>query len=613
MDKSLAVLSDVTIFQKYARFIPELNRRESWDEIVDRWTTMMINRYPYLQMEIESVSNKWVRPKLVLPSMRALQFAGKPIERNPVRQYNCCYQPANCIEVFRETMFLLLSGVGVGYSVQMHHVAQLPEVVSPNNHVRYMIQDSIEGWSDAVKVLFEAYYLGAPKPLWDFSEIRPQGVRLKVSGGKAPGPKPLARSLAAIERILKSSIGKRLEPIQVHDILCHIAVAVLSGGIRRSAMIACFSPEDDAMSNCKAGEWWVKNPQRGKANNSMVFLRNSLTRERFDAYWSVVKRTKSGEPGLIVTNSLESLYNPCVEASLEANQFCNLCEINGAAAESQEHLESMVAAAALIGTLQAGFTDFHYLRPVWRETTEKDALLGVSLTGIASMRKDLDLERAANVAVSVNRNIAEQIGIKPAARVTCVKPSGSTSLVMGTCSGVHGWHDKFYARRMRMTKVEALYGYLVRRMPELIEDSVYDETDAVITLPVKIPEGGLTIAESAIDFLERVKKVHSTWIKGGHVRGTNTHNVSATVVIDEHEWDVVGNWLFDNKDYYAGMSVLPKTDHTYQQMPHESITEERYSEIMALVRNLDLTQAIEVEDSTDRNDQVACSGGACLI
>jgi ribonucleoside-triphosphate reductase len=613
MDKSLAVLSDVTIFQKYSRYMPEFNRRENWDEIVNRWSTMLINRYPYLQDEIESVSNKYVRNKLVLPSMRALQFAGKPIERNPVRQYNCCYQPVNCVEAFKETMFLLLSGVGVGYSVQMHHVEQLPVVVGPNNYVRYVIQDSIEGWSDAIEALFEAYYFGAPKPIWDFSEIRPQGARLKVSGGKAPGPKPLAKALAAIEKILKSSVNKKLTSLQVHDSLCHIAVAVLSGGIRRSAMIACFSPEDDEMSNCKAGEWWVKNPQRGKANNSMVFLRSSLTRERFDAYWNVVKKTKSGEPGIIITNSLESLYNPCVEASLEANQFCNLCEVNAAAAETQEHLEGMVAAAALIGTLQAGFTDFHYLRPVWRETTEKDALLGVSLTGIASMNNNLDLERAAGVAVSVNKHIASQIGINPAARVTCVKPSGSTSLVMGTSSGVHGWHDKFYIRRMRMNKMEALYGYLVRRMPELIEDSVYDETDAVISLPVKIPSNGQTQEEPAVDFLERVKRVHRTWIKGGHIRGINSHNVSATVVIDEHEWDEVGDWLFNNKDCYAGMSVLPKSDHTYQQMPHESISEDKYNEMMNLVRKLDLTQAVEKDDNTDRSDQVACAGGACLI
>lgn len=613
MDRSLAVLSDVTIFQKYARYIPGLNRRENWDEILKRWTIMMVNKYPDLQDKIESVVSEFVKPKKVLMSMRGLQFAGKAIERNPSRLYNCSYTTVNTVEVFSEVMFLLLSGCGVGYSVQMHHVAQLPPVLGPRNHVRHMIADSIEGWSDAVKALVEAYFYGKPKPIFDYSEIRLAGTRLKVSGGKAPGAKPLAKCLAAIERILKKATGRWLRPIEVHDILCLEAVAVLSGGIRRSAMIALFSPDDKAMAECKMGEWWIKNPQRGKANNSAVFMRDEITREMFNTWWDTVKASRCGEPGLVFTNHPDWGVNPCCEIALKPNNFCNLCEVNISAAESQEQLESMVAAAAFLGTLQAGFTDFHYLRPIWRETTEEDALLGVSLTGIAGMKKDLDLEAAARVAVSVNIQTAKEIGIKPAKRVTCVKPSGTTSLVMGTSSGVHPWHSQHYIRRIRLNKMEPLYAYLNRRIPELLEDSVYDTTDAVLSLPVKAIENGVMRSESALDFLERVKMVHQTWIKAGHIDGENTHNCSATVSIGDDEWTVVGNWMWDNRDSYTGLSVIPRDVGTYSQTPFEECSEEKYLEMMDKVRGLDLTQVIETDDMTALNDNIACAGGACLI
>lgn len=613
MERSLAVLSEVTIFQKYARFLPDEGRRETWDEILDRWTTMMVAKYPYLQDEIESVVGEWVKPKKVLMSMRGLQFAGKPIERNPARSFNCSYTLANTPDVFPETMFLLLSGTGVGYSVQTQHVAQLPPILGPRNHTRYLIQDSIEGWSDAVKVLVEAYFYGKPKPIFDPSEIRPAGTRLKVSGGKAPGPKPLMKMLAQVEKILKKATGRWLRPIEVHDMLCHIAVAVLSGGIRRSAMIALFSPDDKAMAECKSGEWWVKNAQRGKANNSMVFLRSELTRDAFDAWWDTVKASRCGEPGIVITNDRDWGFNPCVEASLRPWTFCNLTEVNGSAATSQEELEKMVAAAAFIGTLQAGFTDFHYLRPVWRENTEEDALLGVSLTGIAGMMPGLDMEKAARVAVSVNERVAKEIGIKPAKRVTNVKPAGTTSLVMGTSSGIHAWHAPYYIRRIRMNKMEPLYAYLVRRMPELVEDSVYDASDAVLSLPVKATEGGAMRSESAVELLERVKRVYETWVKGGHRDGVNTHNISCTVSVGDDEWGAVNEWLWTNRDCYAGMSILPRDGGSYRQAPFEDCSEEKYLEMAEKVRGLDLMQVVEVDDITSLNDNIACAGGACSI
>jgi len=613
VNKSLALLSEITVFQKYARYITDENRRETWDEIVNRWQTMMVSRYPYLQTDIESVVSNFIKPKLVLPSMRGLQFAGRAIERNEVRLFNCSFMIANSIEVFSEAMFLLLSGCGVGYSVQVQHVEQLPEVVEPNKWVKYVVADSVEGWSDAVKALVEAYFLGKVRPIFDYSEIRPEGARLKVSGGRAPGPKPLARTLATIERIFKKAAGRKLKPVEVHSVLCHIAVAVLSGGIRRSAMIALFSPEDADMATCKSGEWWVKNPQFGKANNSMVFLRSDLNRDKFNRWWSTVKAARSGEPGIYLTDNLDWGINPCAEIGLRNMQVCNLTEVSASAAGSQEQLEAMVTAAAFIGTLQAGFTSFHYLRPEWRETTEKEALLGVSMTGIAGIKPDLDLERAASVAVSVNRKYAEAIGINPAARVTCVKPSGTTSLVMGTSSGIHGFHAPYYIRRMRINKTDALYAYLNRRIPELIEDDVVSPTDAVLSVPVKAPDGVVYSTESALSFLERVKKVQQQWVRGGHISGEGRHNVSATVSVGENEWDQVGSWMFENKDYYAGLSVLPREDHTYKQTPFEACSEEKFLEMTELVRGVDLSQVVEVDDKTNLSENVACMGGACLI
>ena len=419
--------------------------------------------------------------------------------------------------------------------------------------------------------------------------------------------------MVAIERIFKKATGRWLRPIEAHDVLCHIAVCVLSGGIRRSAMIACFSPEDEAMATCKSGEWWIKNSQRGKSNNSMVFIRDEISREQFDAFWAVVQANKCGEPGIILSNSRESLYNPCVEASLRAFSFCNLCEIDASAATDQKHLEDMVEAAAFIGTLQAGFTNFHYLRPIWRETTEEDALLGVSLTGIAGMKDGLDLSAAARVAVSVNEYYAKEIGIKPAARVTCCKPAGSTSLVMGSSSGVHPWHSEYYIRRIRVNKMEPLCSYLMRRIPELIEDSVYDETDAVISLPVKAVEGAITRKETALDFLERVKRIQNTWVKGGHRRGENTHNVSATVTVKDGEWSIVADWMWNNRDCYAGLSILPEDCGTYQQLPFEEISEEKYLAIVEKVRGLDLTQVEEAIDNTNLSGELSCAGGACMV
>ena len=382
------ILSDITVHMKYAKYIPELNRRETWKELVMRNEEMHIKKYPQLKEEINK-AYEYVYSKKVLPSMRSLQFSGKPIEISPNRLYNCSYLPIDHIDSFSETMFLLLSGCGVGYSVQQHHVRKLPHVTKPfeKRYRRFVIGDSIEGWADAVKVLMESYLGGKKKSAvkFDYSDIRPKGARLVTSGGKAPGPQPLKECLIKVQGILDDkNDGDNLTSLNVHDIVCHIADAVLAGGIRRAALISLFSAYDEEMISCKAGNWWELNPQRGRANNSAVLMRHKITKKFFMNLWKRVEASGAGEPGIYFNNDKDWGTNPCCEIALRPYQFCNLCEVNVSDIESQEDYETRVRIASFIGTLQAGYTDFHYLREIWKETTEKDALIGVSMTGIGS-------------------------------------------------------------------------------------------------------------------------------------------------------------------------------------------------------------------------------------
>lgn len=532
---TLEILSDITVYNKYAKYIPSQNRREDWNEIVTRNMEMHLKKFPQLTTEIEEVY-EYVYNKKILPSMRSMQFAGKSIEINPTRLYNCCYLPINDYRSFSETMFLLLGGTGVGYSVQKHHIDQLPEIHKPTRFRRFLIGDSIEGWADAVKALMKSYFGKASKPVFDFSDIRAKGALLVTAGGKAPGPEPLKECLFKIELILeRRNNGEKLSPIECHDILCHIANAVLAGGIRRAAMIAGFSLDDEEMLTCKFGNWWELNEQRGRANNSVILLRHELNKEVFKNLWSKIEASGSGEPGFYLSNDKEWFTNPCCEIALRPYQFCNLCEVNVSDVESQEDLNNRVKAAAFIGTLQASYTNFHYLRDIWKRTTEKDALIGVGMTGIGSGKVlDLNTSEAADIVKQENIRVSSLIGINSAARTTCIKPSGTSSLVLGTASGIHAWHAPFYLRRMRLGKNEALYTYLSIYHPELIEDDFFrSTTQAIIHIPVKAPEGSIIRTESAIHLLERVKLFSDNWIKQGHKDGSNTHNVSATISIDK--------------------------------------------------------------------------------
>jgi len=617
MEISNKILSDITVYMKYAKYSPDLERRETWDELVDRNRDMHIERYPKLRKEIME-AYEYVYAKKVLPSMRSLQFGGKPIEISPNRIYNCAYLPIDDYRAFGETMFLLLGGTGVGYSVQKHHVEKLPEIRKPNldRTRRFLIADSIEGWADAVKALVKSYFQGTSKLKFDFSDIRPKGARLVTSGGKAPGPQPLKECLIKVQGILDAKHdGESLSPIEVHDMVCHIADAVLAGGIRRAALISLFSADDEDMIACKSGNWWETNPQRGRANNSAALMRHKLTKSFFMNLWKRVELSGAGEPGIYLTNDKDWGTNPCCEIALRPFQFCNLCEVNASDIESQQDFEDRVKAAAFIGTLQAGYTEFHYLRPIWQRTTEKDALIGVSMTGIGSGTVlGYDMTAAAEIVKTENSRVAKILGINESARTTTVKPAGTTSLALGTSSGIHAWHNDYYIRRVRVGKNEAIYTYLATNHPELIEDEYFRPHDtAVISIPQKAPKGAIMRTESPFALLDRIKKVHLDWINPGHRTGNNTHNVSATVSLKAEEWDMAGDWMWQNRQHYNGLSVLPYDGGTYVQAPFEDCTESTYNEMMLTLKDIDLSKIVELSDDTDLSGELACAGGACEI
>ena len=951
LNKSQKLLSDIAVFNKYARYRPDLGRRETWSEITDRFLAHMLKKYCGEDIEKQFKETKTlpkdnnmavsimeygqlIYDKKVVPSMRMMQFAGPALEKNESRGYNCYYHELSNVTALYETMFLLLGGTGVGYSVQRHHVEQLPPVRKPIAEKKFVISDDIEGWSDAVKALIKAY-LGVTKykPRFDFSSIRDKGELLITSGGKAPGAGPLRVCLAKIEALLEGiEEGKQLKPIEVHDIQCHIADAVLAGGIRRAALISLFSIDDEEMMTCKAGNWWESNPQRGRANNSVVIDRNTITEEQFTKVLKATEASSSGEPGIFVTNDVNLGTNPCQpewatvmtpngistigevnigdkiwsgsnwttivnkwstgikqvneydtpsgrfvgtsnhrvvsegekvevgtasridvaigdvaepinispidvmdglvigdgsvhkasnnlvflyvgekdqdyfkvdwlkplfkrhrpglketaweiettvtsgelpktyereiperflkggkskmisfllglfsangtvtanrvqykcssrklanqvqdmlsylgmrsslvinkpkttsfdngnylckesydiilynsseefmnvvgflqdykneksvrsttpryphseirstteigefevfdltvddpthtywtggllvsncgEISLNSNQFCNLSSVNGGTVKDQADFNKRVRAAAFFGTLQAGFTDFHYLKSRTKRATEKEYLLGVSITGIANTGMgDIDLTEAAHFAKLINRLTAREIGIKPAARVTTVKPEGTTSTVLGVSSGIHAWHSKYYIRNIQCKIGDDLYNFFKENHPQLITHMTQNPGSAVIGCPIKAPDSAiLREDETALEFLERVKRFNIEWVREGHRSGANHNNVSCTVNVREDEWDEVIEWMWDNIDYYGGISLLPYDNGTYENAPFMECSKEEYEEAMSNMEGVDLTQIKEDHDNTDLAGELACSADGCVL
>lgn len=658
MDKK--ALSDITVFNKYAKYLAEKSRRENYVEISHRNRDMHIRKFPQLADQIRRVYESFVDKKKILPSMRSMQFGGRPIELAENRIFNCAYFPIEHTRAYAELMFLLLGGTGAGYSVQRRHTTQMPKVKAPESdgEYKFQIQDSIIGWADAIKVVAKAFLKAGTLPVFDYRDIREKGTDLITTGGKAPGPEPLRQCIENITAIFRNAVGRRLRPIEVHDICCLIADSVRAGGIRRAAMIALFDRDDQEMLKCKSPitltdwtilseekrlvnftddynvnrtkqlqgwefdflkqtgtfPWGVVYPARARANNSAVLPRGEVSEEEFRALMQVIEASNCGEPGIYWTNNTDWGTNPCCEIALRPYQMCNLTTINVSSIQSQEDFNAAAEAAAFIGTLQAGYTDFHYLNPKWRITCEEDALLGVSMTGIASGNIDhLNKRAAASAAVQMNKDVAAAIGINPAARITTVKPEGTSSLVLGTSSGIHSWHADYYIRRMRAGKDEALAQYMAQVVPQLVEQDLYDPNQVVLSFPQKAPEGAVTRHETMEEFLERVKDISQNWVHSGHIKGDNRHNVSCTVSVKHHEWADLADWMWAHRDSYNGISVLPFFGSSdYPQAPFEDITKEQYEAMLPMLEGINISHIIEMDGSEiDLAGEAACAGGVC--
>lgn len=619
MNPSNKLLSDIVAFRSYAKYLPHLQRRESMEETINRCMTMHLDKFPKLSKDIIKAFGK-VHDYEVMPSMRGLQFGNSGIDTNNIRQYNCSYTVADNPRMFGEVFFILLSGAGVGFSVVKEQVNRLPVIKKPKEEGVFKVHDSIEGWAQTIDLLMDAYFYNRVRPIFDFSAIRPKGTRLGSTGAKAPGPEPLKAMLTTVEHKLKEAIGRKLRPIEVHDIICIISEAVLAGGLRRSSLISLFSKDDTEMLNAKKGEWWVSHPWRARANNSVMLHRDTTTKEEFDFIYSITQQSGSGEPGFFWTSDSSNYMgcNPCGEVALNPNQMCNLTSVNQTGISTKNELLSRVYSATLIGTLQASYTSFPYVRDIWRETTEKEALLGVSFTGIADSQNVIPaewLEEAALYAVEVNEKYAKKIGINPAARITTVKPEGSCSAVVGSSSGIHARHSPYYLRRIRISKNDSLASYLNHTIPNLMEDDKFAANTVVVTIPQESPKRAIIRKEeTALTLFDRILLYDNYWVTPGHRSGVNRNNVSATISVRPEEWEALREEMWNHRFEYTGVSLLPFDDHTYIQAPFEDCTKEEFEKLSSYISDkIDLRNVMENEDNTVRQEIVACSGGACEV
>jgi ribonucleoside-diphosphate reductase alpha chain len=604
---ALQELQNYTFVSKYARWLEDKNRRETWKEAVDRVRNMMHIKYDAFGV---SGDIDWaydiMHKKKVLGSQRALQFGGEPILKRHAKIYNCTSSYCDRLRFFQECFWLLLCGSGTGFSVQKHHVAKLPTLEHDppaEEGQKYIVEDSIEGWSDALGVLLSSYF---SKPIeefkqyknsyvvFDYSQIRTKGSSLSSGVGKAPGFEPLAKGLEKIRALLDRCISngqKKLRPIDAYDIVMFSSDAVLSGGVRRSASLALFSADDDEMAKAKTGNWYIENPQRARSNNSALLLKEETTFEEFSQLMESVK--EFGEPGFIWSDSTEMTFNPCVEVGMwpvdeesgkSGWQGCNLSTINCSSVVDEEDFYERCRAAAIIGTLQAGFTDLDYLGDISKKIFEREALLGVSLTGIME-KHDLVLtekvlKNGAKIAVETNKEFAAKLNINQAARVTCLKPEGTSSSMLGTSSGIHPHHAKRYIRHVQANVLEAPYQHFKKVNPQACEKSSWsaNNTDEVIKFPIEVPDGAkLKNQLPAIEMLAIVKDTQKNWVYSGKNRSLCTqqylsHNVSNTVTVKPDEWDEVKKYIYQNRKYFAGISLIPQSgDKDYPQAPFTTV------------------------------------------
>lgn len=612
---SVRALQDYTFVSKYARYNEDQKRRETWTESIERVRDMHLRKYPQISKEIQWAFEQ-SRQKRALGSQRALQFGGKPIEKKNARIYNCIASYCDRLRFFQECFWLLLCGCGTGFSVQRHHIEKLPDFspmwtdlhecrreddgrVLPQKV--YAIPDTIEGWADALGVLMSSFCGEGDFPeyegydvIFDYSLIRKEGSRLSSSSGKAPGPKPLMNALEKVRTLIHKCLAtgqKRLRSIDAYDLIMHASDAVLSGGVRRSATICLFSPDDMEMAKSKTGNWRFENPQRGRSNNSALLVRDKTTKEEFKTLMSFVR--EFGEPGFVWSDSTELMVNPCVEigmycyckiTGLSGWQACNLCEINGKKCKTEQDFAIAAKAAAIIGTCQAGYTDLSYLGETSKSILEQEALMGVSITGMMDNPEILfnpKLQRKmARLILKVNEEIAEKIGINKCARATCVKPAGTTSCILGTASGIHAHHASRYIRRSQANHLEPPLQYFKKENPIAVEPSVWsaNKTDEVISFCIEVPKGAKTKNDiNALHLLQYVKLTQKNWVTAGRrldlcSKDWLSHNVSNTITVKEDEWGPVTDYIYVNRQYFAGISLLPITgDKDYPQAPFTAI------------------------------------------
>ncbi len=652
-------VSDYIHFDKYAKFREEWNRREVYLETIDRTEGMHLQKFAHIPGLAEEI--RWAfdraREQRVLPSMRSMQFGGAAILQNNNRIYNCSFTPIDRPRAFSEALFLLLCGCGVGFSVQYDHVDKLPalKTINDNNVLHHTVEDTIEGWADALNALINSYIRGYYVE-FNYSKIRPVGSPLKTSGGKAPGHLPLKRALEAIRGVLAGAAGRKLRPIECYDMLCFAAEAVLSGGIRRSAMLCLFSLEDAEMMYAKTGRWLEKYPWRQNSNNSVMLKRDEVKKKQFKRIFQMTKEW--GEPGFYFCADLDHGSNPCVEigmdpklvvndetrpliakklgddaaASLEDGQtfsgwaFCNLCELNGAKFKNHEDFFVAAKAGTIIGTLQAAYTDMPYLGWVSEVIAERDALLGIGITGMLDapqVTTNPEYQRAvADMVKRWNAALADRIGIRPAARTTCIKPSGTTSLELGcVASGHHPHHAHRFIRRVTANERQAVFQRFRSVNPHMCVRK--PNGDWVVEFPIQAPDWAITKDEvSAIDFLEMVKSTQINWVREGTARTETspglTHNVSNTVTVKPHEWDAVADYIWESRYFFTGVALLAASgDKDFAFAPHEAVTtdadEARWNHLVANYQPVDYTQIVENEELPNFMAESACAAGQCLI
>jgi ribonucleoside-triphosphate reductase (thioredoxin) len=614
-------------FSRYSRWLEDEGRRETWSEIVDRYCSWMAHH-----VKLENKDHMWLELRNaiedleVMPSMRCMMTAGPALDRTHVAGYNCAYLVVDSLRSFDETMYILMCGTGVGFSVEKKYVDRLPEVAPAieGDQPTVTVPDSKEGWAVSLRHIIDYLFTGYT-PTWDTSKVRPAGARLKTFGGRASGPGPLEELFAYVSEVVGKARGRKLTPLECHDIMCKIAEVVVVGGVRRSAMISLSDLGDDQMRFAKHGAWWDGNPQRGLSNNSAIYLGKPGTSE-FLREWLSLYDSKSGERGIFNRQasvrqaarngrrdtSFDFGTNPCSEIILRPYQFCNLTEVVVRPDDELGDLERKVRLATYLGTFQSTLTDLKYLRPIWRRNTEEERLLGVSLTGLLDhptlCHRPEWLERLREVAVAANQDMAHQLGIEPSHAITCVKPSGTVSQLVDSASGIHPRHSPYYIRTVRGDVKDPLTQFLIDCGVPNEPDHTAPKSTVVFSFPQRSPKGARCRHDlSARDHLAIWATVQEHWCE---------HKPSVTINVREDEWIGVADWVYDNFDILSGVAFLPYSEHTYKQAPYQECTEAEY---LAMVKQSpavipwEKLQEYEKDDNTTGSQEYACASGFCEI